>query len=108
MKFSGGTQFQNGAILQQRIINNSYPGLLVTNITIFWTPLETASNIYGWNMNVARIDFRGAPVFLGPDYTSSTSSTFNLPIAIAMGGSGNLIQVDWSGAFAGKFNQPPA
>jgi hypothetical protein len=107
VKFSGGIQFLNGARLQQRIVNNTYPGLLVTSITIYWDPLEQASSLYGWNMRVSRIDFRGAPVFVGPDHTSPTSSSFGLPIAISMGGSGNLIRVDWSGAFTGRFNQSP-
>jgi hypothetical protein len=107
VKFSGGTQFNNGAILEQRIINNSYPGLSVESITVEWGPLQAASDLYGWNMNVARMDFRGNLIYVGPDFSSSTSSTMNLPVAIPMGGSGNLLSVDWNGGFNGKFNQPP-
>jgi hypothetical protein len=107
VKFSGGVQFLSGAIMQQRVINTSYPGLLVSSITIDWGPLQDASNLYGWNMAVVEMDFRGAPVFVGSDSTSTTSSTFGMPISMAMGGSGNLINVDWSGVFAGRFDQPP-
>lgn len=107
VKFSGGVQFKDGAILEQRLINNSYPGLKVESISVDWGPLQEASDLYGWNMRVDRMVFRGNLIFLGPDFTSGTRSTMTLPVAIAMGGSQNLLRIDWSGAFHGRFNQPP-
>jgi hypothetical protein len=98
----GSTSFDSYARLRLGITNSSYPGLRITGITIDWGPLNTASNLYGWNERVDYVQWNGGTVYGGDDYSSTTSFSFNQ----AVNGSNN-IYIDWDGGFEGRFSDPP-
>jgi hypothetical protein len=98
----GSTTFLTGARIQLGINNTTYPGLQITGVTILWGPLESASNLYGWNefFNWAR--WNGSYVNLGDDPTSTTSIGFT-----SAANPSNNLTVDWGGVFAGSFMNAP-
>ncbi len=98
----GSTTFLSGARIQLGINNTTYPGLQITGVTILWGPLESASNLYGWNEYFNWAQWNGAYVNLGDDPTSTTS----IGLTSAANPSNNLT-VDWGGLFAGSFMNAP-
>jgi hypothetical protein len=99
----GSTSFtSSSARLTLNISNTSYPGLRVTGITINWGPLNTASNLYGWNEFVDWAQWNGTTVYSGNDYSSTTSFGLNQPANPS-----NSLFIDFDGAFEGALNGPP-
>lgn len=99
----GSTSFDNYGRLRLGVTNTTYPGLRITGITIDWGPLNTASNLYGWNEHVDWVQWNGSQVYGGNDYTSTT----NTGAINAAVNSSNSIYIDWDGGFEGHFNDPP-
>ncbi len=98
----GSTTFLSDARLLLQINNTTYPGLTVTGITINWGPLNSASNLYGWNEFIDWVTWNGATVFGGNDYTSTT--TFGLSRSV---NSTNSLLIDFDGGFNGYLYNPP-
>ncbi len=99
----GSTSFSgSSARLSLQINNSSYPGLRVTGITINWGPLNSASNLYGWNEYVDWVQWNGSTVYGGNDYTSSTGFGLNQAV-----NSSNTLYMDFDGGFEGALNGPP-
>jgi hypothetical protein len=98
----GSTSFTDSARLSLGITNTTYPGLRITGITINWGPLNTASNLYGWNEYVDFVQWNGTYVYLGNDYSSTTSFGLNMAANAS-----NTLYVDWDGGFEGNFTSSP-
>ncbi|MEA1977845.1 MAG: TadE/TadG family type IV pilus assembly protein [Chloroflexota bacterium] len=98
----GSTTFLNGARINLGINNTTYPGLQITGVTVLWGPLQTASNLYGWNEYVNWANWNGSYVYLGDDFTSTTSFGFT-----SAANPSNNLTVDWGGLFAGSFMNAP-
>lgn len=98
----GSTAFDNAGRLRLWVNNTTYPGLRITGITIDWGPLNSASNLYGWNEYVDWVQWNGSTAYSVNDYSSAT--TFGLDRAV---GASNNIYIDWDGGFEGRFSNPP-
>ncbi len=99
----GSTTFLSGAGIRLGINNTTYPGLLITGVTVNWGPLQTASNLYGWGEFLNWSTWNGALVYSGDDPTSTTSFGLNRAVNPS-----NNLTVDWGGLFSGSFFNPPA
>lgn len=102
----GNFYFDRWAFIRQRVVNNSYPGLQVTGVTVYWGPLEEGSDLYGWNEYIDWIEWDGTRIRNSNDSTSPTAANRNLPRGADVGT--HTIRVDWDGAFNGHLNDPPA
>jgi len=98
----GSTTFLTGASINLGINNTTYPGLEITGVTILWGPLQSASDLYGWNEFFNWAQWNGAYVNLGDDPTSTTSIGFT-----SAANPSNTLTVDWGGLFAGSFMNAP-
>ncbi len=98
----GSISFLDDARLQMSVVNSTYPGLIVTGITIDWGPLNTASNLYGWNEFVDYVQWNGVTQYGGNDYSSTTSFGLSRTVNPT-----NSIYIDWDGGFENRFNEAP-
>ncbi len=98
----GSTTFLGGAGVRLGINNTTYPGLQITGVTILWGPLQSASDLYGWNEFFNWAQWNGSYVYLGDDSTSTTSFGFT-----SAANPSNSLTVDWGGLFSGSFMDPP-
>lgn len=101
----GGFTFDDYAMVRQQVLNNSYPGLEVVGVTVYWDPLEQASDLYGYNSYVDFIEWDGDDIYSGNDYSSSTSDNTNMPQDADIGSYD--IRVDWDGSFNDYLNSSP-
>ncbi len=95
------------ARIAQFINNTSYPGLEILGVTVNWSPLETASDLYGWSEYLDWMRWYTTRVHNGNDYRSSTRSNRGLPRPVAEGINANYIYIDFDGGFEGNVGQSP-
>lgn len=103
----GSFYMDNGAVFRQMITNTTYPGLQVTGVTIDWSPLSSASSLYGWNEYLNWIEWSGTRIRDTNSTSSVVGSNKNTPRPVAVGVNANTIRVNFDGGFNGYLSGGP-